>query len=114
MTPELMRYKVAAFFGLTVEQLVQSGKPAYIVWPRMVAMAIISETFGWPDHMTAAMFNRHRSLIVHARRSVKERCETDRRWKEVVEFLRRQPAQMTARFKNPSDLIYINTQTNGR
>jgi chromosomal replication initiator protein len=85
---DLIQKKVAESYDIRLADMTSKRRPANIALPRMVAMYLsrkltasslneIGEAFGGRDHGT----------VLHAQRSIEERCKSDDRLRQVVGYL---------------------------
>ena len=64
-------------YGVTAKELVSSGRPDRIAWPRMVGMACLAERYGLSQEQAARAFGRRcHSSVRHAIDAVRDRSDT--------------------------------------
>jgi chromosomal replication initiator protein len=79
----------ADYFAVTRAQLLSRARPAWLCWPRHVAMILAYDITGLSTTQVAAIFNRRNHVtILHAYWTVRERLNLEeRRQLEAVRTL---------------------------
>jgi chromosomal replication initiator protein len=83
-----IRLAVANFFNITIEQMDSRARPDYIVWPRMIAMALIREKLQFSYPHIGLLFKKDRGTAMYAKRAVKNRAEVEPTFKTMLDSLR--------------------------
>ncbi len=90
-SPEAIRARVAAEWGVTVEGLVSKKRTKELTVPRQVAMYLIRELCGLPLVEIGKLFGgRDHSTVIHSIEKVEDDMRTDEKFRARVEGLRRE------------------------
>ncbi len=76
---------VAQHFRLTVPQMMAQVRTERIAWPRQIAMAISRECTACSLQTIGSIFHKDHGTIIHAARTVKNRCDVQPATKALVE-----------------------------
>lgn len=89
-TLERITRVVAQELEVPYEQIMSRNRTQPVADARFLAMFLCCEQFPWMEQAKVAeYFKRHRTDVHHARRLVKDRCECDVRFGEIVRLIRR-------------------------
>jgi chromosomal replication initiation ATPase DnaA len=81
---------VAAEYEIDATEILSGGKRANVADARKLAISLVGDFFGhMGDERIAAIFQRDRSAATWSRNQVKNRCDTEPKFKELVARLRR-------------------------
>ena len=90
ITPESIQRTVANHFGVTLTELVGKARPRNIADARMVAMYLCRKLTELSSTEVGAEFGRTHANVLHASKTITERCEEDERFRRTVNQLERQ------------------------
>jgi hypothetical protein len=91
LTPEAIRQRVAAAWGVSVDGLASKKRTKELTVPRQVAMYLIKEEFDLPLVEIGKMFGgRDHSTVIHSIAKVEEELRTDPALREMAEEIVRE------------------------
>jgi chromosomal replication initiator protein len=87
--PENIQQQVANHFGITLHDLVGKCRARHVADPRMVAMYLCRKLTNLSSNEIGDLFGRTHANVLHAAKTIPERCETDDSLRRTVLQLER-------------------------
>lgn len=94
---EVVKRVVAGEWGLTVQAMLGDSREANVALPRQVSMYLCHQLLGMKPREIGAAHNRERSTPVFAVKAIEARIQTEARFRERMERVRRTIALELAR-----------------
>jgi chromosomal replication initiator protein len=79
--------KTAAAFSITVDELMSDSRLERIVWPRQIAMYLAVKLNNKSTTTIGHFFGKNKRTVLHARDSVSDRIDVDKRAKAQVQAI---------------------------
>lgn len=88
--PESIQHLVAKHFGVSVPDIIGTRRTRQVAEPRMVAMYLCRELTRLSSNEIGDAFGRTHANVLHAARTIADRCQTDDDMRRAVSQLKKQ------------------------
>ena len=88
--PEAIQQLVANHFGITLSDMLGKGRSRHIADPRMVAMYLCRKLTRLSSNEVGEIFGRTHANVLHAEKSIPEKCASDDLLRRSLTQLERQ------------------------
>lgn len=105
---------VAEHFGLSVDELVGSGRTRAVTGPRQIAMYLACQLTDETLPQIAKRFGRDHSTVVHARNKVAQQIRSDASTAPVVDSLKARVISSPVSHEEPVDIVNASLMSNER
>ncbi len=88
--PESIQHLVAKYFGVSVPDIIGTRRTRLVAEPRMVAMYLCRELTRLSSNEIGDAFGRTHANVLHAAKTIADRCQTDDDMRRAVSQLKKQ------------------------